>query len=448
MFFSFINLWCNKNLVDTQYLLWKILEKYSKDFQYTTDPFSKETEIVFLNTCSFVSSWRDEMFETIEKLKKRNKKICIIWCWVQYFEYLAKKNNISDEETEKWENLKNDKDISFLSWKEVSNFTPELIKKPNNTFCNDFVRPESARAYTNIDSWYEYIKIAEGCNNHCSFCIIPQIRWPQKSLPKETIINEAKRLIKDWTKEIILLAQDTTRYGIDLYKSPQLFELLEELDNLKWDFKYRVLYMYPDILTKKHLEKLTTLKKFIPYFDLPLQHSSPKILKSMWRFYDHKMTLELINFIRDNFEEYYIRTNFIVGFPWETQEDFDDLIAFIKQDFFNNIALFEYHDEKLSESSKLPNKVDDKTVRERFLIAKKLVDKLLKDKEKNRKNKEYTGTISDIYLTKNNTYELTVRPTINCPEIDNEDKVSLENVLESYDWEELDIWSRVRYINA
>ena len=448
MFFSFINLWCNKNLVDTQYLLWKILENYSKDFQYSTDPFSKETEIVFLNTCSFVSSWRDEMFENIEKLKKNKKKICIIWCWVQYFEYLTKKNNISDEETKRWEKLKKDKDIFFLSWEEVSNFTPELLTKSENTFCNDFVRPESARAYTNIDLWYEYIKIAEWCNNHCSFCIIPQIRGPQKSLPKEIVINEAKKLISEWIKEIILLAQDTTRYGIDLYKSAQLFELLEELDNLKWDFKYRVLYMYPDILTKKHLEKLTTLKKFIPYFDLPLQHSSPKILKLMWRFYDHKMTLELLNFIKNNFKEYYIRTNFIVGFPWETKEDFDKLIEFIKQDYFNNIALFEYHDEKLSESSKLPNKVDDKTVRERFLIAKKLIDKLLKGKEKKRKNKEFIGTISDIYLAKNKKYELVIRPEINCPEIDNEDTVSLKNIIESFDWEELDIGCRVRYINA
>ena len=447
MFFSFINLWCNKNLVDTQYLLWKILEKYSKDFQYSTDPYAKETEIVFLNTCSFVSSWRDEMFETIEKLKKMKKKICIIWCWVQYFEYLTKNNNISDEETKKWDEIKQNKDISFLSRKEVSNFTPEMLKRTENLFCNDFVRPESARAYTNIDLWYEYLKIAEGCNNHCSFCIIPKIRGPQKSLPIETIIQEAKQLIAEWTKEIILLAQDTTRYGIDLYQAAKLFELLEKLDNLEWDFKYRVLYMYPDILTKKHLEKLTTLKKFIPYFDLPLQHSSPKILKSMWRFYNHDMTLELLNFIKNNFKEYFIRTNFIIWFPWETQEDFDHLITFIEQDYFNNIALFEYHDEKLSESSKLPDKVDEKIIRERFQITKKLVDKLLKDRENQRKNKEFTGTISDIQPTKNGSYKITIRPSLNCPEIDNEDKVSLENIIESYDWDELDIWCRVKYIN-
>jgi ribosomal protein S12 methylthiotransferase len=447
MFFSFINLWCNKNLVDTQYLLWKILEKYWKDFEYVTDPFSEDTEIVFLNTCSFISSWREEMFETINELQKYNKKICLIWCWVQYFEHLTKKNNISDDETKKREELKNNNNIYTLSWEQIANFSLDMLTKKESNYHCDYTRPQSARAYTNIDKWYEYIKIAEWCNNHCSFCIIPQIRGPQKSLPKEVIIQEAKNLINQWVKEIILLAQDTTRYGIDLYWEAKLFELLEEIDKLEWDFNYRVLYLYPDILTKKHLEKLVKLKKFIPYFDLPLQHSSPTLLKSMWRFYDHEMTLKLLDFIKNNFKEYFIRTNFIIGFPWETDEDFENLISFIKEDHFNNIALFEYHDEKLAESTKLPNKIDDKTIRERFLKAEQLVNELLKKRERNRRNKEFTWIVSDIY-SKDDKFEITIRPSINCPEIDNEDCIRLENIIECLDWEEIDIGSRLRYINS
>ena len=447
MFFSFINLWCNKNLVDTQYLLWKILEKYWKDFEYITDPFSENTEIVFLNTCSFISSWRNEMFETIDELQKYNKKICLIWCWVQYFEHLTKKNSISDDETKKREELKNNDNIYILSWEQIADFSPNMLTKKESNYHCDYTRPKSARAYTNIDKWYEYIKIAEWCNNHCSFCIIPQIRGAQKSLPKEVIIQEAKNLINQWVKEIILLAQDTTRYGIDIYWEAKLFELLEEIDKLEWDFNYRVLYLYPDILTKKHLEKLVKLKKFIPYFDLPLQHSSPTLLKSMWRFYDHEMTLELLDFIKNNFKEYFIRTNFIIGFPWETDEDFENLISFIKEDYFNNIALFEYHDEKLAESTKLPNKVDDKTIRERFLKAEQLVNELLRKRERNRRDKEFTWIVSDIY-SKDNKFEITIRPSINCPEIDNEDYIRLENIVECLDWEEIDIGSRLRYINS
>lgn len=447
MFFSFINLWCNKNLVDTQYLLWKILEKYWKDFEYITDPFSENTEIVFLNTCSFISSWRNEMFETIDELQKYNKKICLIWCWVQYFEHLTKKNNISDDETKKREELKNNDNIYILSWEQIADFSPNMLTKKESNYHCDYTRPKSARAYTNIDKWYEYIKIAEWCNNHCSFCIIPQIRGPQKSLPKEVVVQEAKNLINQWVKEIILLAQDTTRYGIDLYWETKLFELLEEIDKLEWDFNYRVLYLYPDILTKKHLKKLIKLKKFIPYFDLPLQHSSPTLLKSMWRFYDHEMTLELLDFIKSNFKEYFIRTNFIIGFPWETDKDFENLMNFIKEDHFNNIALFEYHDEKLAESTKLPNKVDDKTIRERFLKAEQLVYELLRKRERNRKGKEFTWIVSDIY-SKGDKFEITIRPSINCPEIDNEDCIRLENIIECLDWEEIDIGSRLKYINS
>lgn len=137
-----------------------------------------------------------------------------------------------------------------------------------------------------------------------------------------------------------------------------------------------MLYLYPDILTKKHLERLTKLEKFIPYFDLPLQHASATLLKAMGRFYNHEMTLELLNFIKQKFPERFVRTNFIIGFPGETEEDFQLLMDFIRQDWFDNIALFEYHDEPLAPSSKLPNKVDEKIIRTRFLQAKKLVDQL------------------------------------------------------------------------
>ncbi len=143
-----------------------------------------------------------------------------------------------------------------------------------------------------------------------------------------------------------------------------------------------MLYLYPDLLTKKHLERLTKLQKFIPYFDLPLQHASPKILKAMGRFYNHEMTLELLEFIKQHFPERFVRTNFIIGFPGETEEDFQLLLDFIKQDRFENIALFEYHDEALASSSKLPDKVDDQVIRERFLRAKKLVNSLFDAREK------------------------------------------------------------------
>lgn len=382
MFFSFINLGCTKNLVDTQFLLGRILERRPDQFFYAVDPFSNEVELVFLNTCGFISSGRQEMFHTIKKLLRKKKKICLLGCAVQYFEKLVKDARLSDAETQEWETLKSHPGLTFLSRSELANFEPSLLENPliaggEQLFDgSDFQRQENARAYTNSELGFEYLKIAEGCNNHCSFCIIPTIRGKQRSLSLEAVIAEARNLIASGVRELILIAQDSTRYGVDLYGKSQLFELLEGIDALEGDFHYRVLYLYPDLLTKKHLERLTKLKKFIPYFDLPLQHASPKILKAMGRFYDHQMTLELLDFIEGHFPERFVRTNFIIGFPGETEEDFQVLMDFIRGDWFENIALFEYHDEPLAASSLLPDKVEAKTIRKRFLEAKKLVDEL------------------------------------------------------------------------
>lgn len=382
MFFSFINLGCTKNLVDTQFLLGRILERRPDQFFYAVDPFSDEVELVFLNTCGFISSGRQEMFHTMKKLLRKKKKICLLGCAVQYFEKLVKDARLSDAETQEWERLKSHPGLIFLSRSELANFEPSLLGKPliageDQLFDgSDFQWQENARAYTNSELGFEYLKIAEGCNNHCSFCIIPTIRGKQRSLSLEAVIAEARNLIASGVRELILIAQDSTRYGVDLYGKSQLFELLEGIDALEGDFHYRVLYLYPDLLTKKHLERLIKLKKFIPYFDLPLQHASPKILKAMGRFYDHQMTLELLDFIEGYFPERFVRTNFIIGFPGETEEDFQVLMDFIRGDWFENIALFEYHDELLAASSLLPDKVEAKTIRKRFLEAKKLVDEL------------------------------------------------------------------------
>ena len=382
MFFSFINLGCTKNLVDTQFLLGRILERRPDQFFYAVDPFSDEVELVFLNTCGFISSGRQEMFHTMKKLLRKKKKICLLGCAVQYFEKLVKDAHLSDTETQEWERLKSHPELTFLSRSELANFEPSLLEKSliageEQLFDgSDFQWQENARAYTNSELGFEYLKIAEGCNNHCSFCIIPTIRGKQRSLSLEAVVAEARNLIASGVRELILIAQDSTRYGVDLYGKSQLFELLEGIDALEGDFHYRVLYLYPDLLTKKHLERLTKLKKFIPYFDLPLQHASPKILKAMGRFYDHQMTLELLDFIEGHFPERFVRTNFIIGFPGETEEDFQALMDFIRGDWFENIALFEYHDEPLAASSLLPDKVEAKTIRKRFLEAKKLVDEL------------------------------------------------------------------------
>ena len=325
--FSFINLGCNKNLVDTQFLLWNIFSiawnNPNYEIDYINDPYYDEVEFVFLNTCGFISSGRDEMFEEIDKLLNAWKKIYLLGCALQYFESTLS-NNTNDEakiELNKWNKIIKNKNIHFLSWSDWNNISVEKILAwyDSKTFWESPIF-NGVRAYTNIDYWYEYLKIAEWCNNHCTFCIIPKIRWKQKSLPIENVLTQAQNLVNNWVKEIILLAQDTNRYWLDLYGKSMLFELLENLEKIKWEFAYRILYLYPDILTLKHLEKLKKLKKFIPYFDIPLQHINPEILKRMWRFYDKNHILKLLDYIEKNFKEKFVRTNIIVWFPWETEK--------------------------------------------------------------------------------------------------------------------------------
>ena len=447
--FSFINLGCNKNLVDTQFLLWNIFSiawnNPNYEIDYINDPYDDEVEFVFLNTCGFISSGREEMFEEIDKLLNVWKKIYLLGCALQYFE-----TNLTlwvvgtQSEQKQWNVIVKNPNIHKISrsdWNKISVW--QIL-----TWFDSEIFWESPifnwiRAYTNIDYWFEYLKIAEWCNNHCTFCIIPKIRWKQKSLPIEDIVKQAQELVNSWAKEIILLAQDTNRYWLDLYGKSMLFELLEELEKIDGNFMYRILYLYPDILTLKHLEKLTKLKKFIPYFDIPLQHINPEILKRMWRFYDKNHILKLLNFIDKNFKEKFVRTNIIVWFPWEAEKEFGELCDFLKNYRFDNIALFEYHDEPLAESSKLDWKVNGKEIHSRFEILKWIINNG-ELKINNEKWNEIWFVMWFEWDEKDPT--IIVRPWLHAPEIDEYDEIKLKNIKWIFsDDENLDIWSKILY---
>ena len=434
--YSSINLWCTKNLVDTQFLLWKLFtiaeKKKGISPQYYSDPYDKEVDVVFLNTCGFISSGREEAIEVIKQLTKANKTIYVLWCAIQYYKNIDKEGKNPLE----WKN------IHLLSRNDFDTVTLEqLVEWYDSKNFWDFEFSESPRVYTNFDYGFEYIKIAEWCDNNCTFCIIPKIRGKQKSLPKEKIIQEITQMVHDGIQEVILIAQDSTRYGTDLYGEPALFDLLQEIENIPGDFKYRLLYLYPDILSLDHIKKLTTFKKWIPYFDIPLQHVSAPLLKKMGRFYDENAIETFLKFIKDNFPIHYIRTNIIIGFPGETDEDQQKLITFLEKKYFDNIALFEYHDEPFAASSKLPNKVDDDTIRERFLEIDNLVDQVLTDKENERIWNKETWFIVDI-SEKKDTLKLTVRPRLHCPEVDAYDKIIR---IPNQDWT-IDIGDMIEYI--
>ena len=466
--FSFINLGCNKNLVDTQFLLWNIFSiawnNPNYEIDYINDPYDDEVEFVFLNTCGFISSGRYEMFEEINKLLNAWKKIYLLGCALQYFETNLSLGAIEAKaEQEQRNKIVRNPNIYTLSRSDWNNISVEQILNwyDSKKFWESPIF-NWIRAYTNIDYWFEYLKIAEWCNNHCTFCIIPKIRWKQKSLPIEDVVKQAQELVNNWVKEIILLAQDTNRYWLDLYGKSMLFELLEELEKIDWDFMYRILYLYPDILTLKHLEKLKKLKKFIPYFDIPLQHINPEILKRMWRFYDKNHILKLLDFIDKNFKEKFVRTNIIVWFPWETEKEFDELCDFLENYHFDNIALFEYHDEALAESSELDWKVDEKEIHRRFEILKWIIDsksfRTEGEKSTSRNNRFLSRSTPSKWQNNWNIWfvmwfewdeknpVIVVRPWLHAPEIDEYDEIKLKNIKWIFsDNENLDIWSKILY---
>lgn len=244
---------------------------------------------------------------------------------------------------------------------------------------------------------YEYLKVAEGCDNNCTFCIIPTIRGRQQSRPIEAIIKEVNLMLTQGIREIQILSQDTTRYGTDLYGEARLIEMLEAVDQAIDDyirdshdptlqhFRFRVYYLYPDILTLSHLKKLQKLKHFLPYFDIPFQHASEKILKLMGRHYDRAHIDSFIEYIRAHFPQSFIRTSFIIGFPGETEEDFQILMDFVEKYRFESVGIFQYHDESLAASSKLPDKVDEEIAKNRINILNPLLEEIYKEKQDMRK---------------------------------------------------------------
>ena len=440
-------------MVDTQFLMWRIFDLWMNnpnyEINYSIDPYDKNVDFIFLNTCWFISSGREEMINTMNELLKKWKKVYLLGCGLQYFKTLLSSHSKHSEESRIiWNFLNSSCNIFHLSRNDFESITiANLIKWYNSQDFKDFKFTNSPRAYTNAEYKFEYLKIAEWCDNNCTFCIIPKLRWKQKSVPIEKIINEIHNMLNAWIQEIILIAQDTTTYWKDLYGESKLFELLEKIESIKIDFQYRLLYLYPDIITIKELKKLTKFKKFIPYFDIPLQHISSPILKRMWRFYNEDKIYQLLDFIKKEFPISFIRTNFIIWFPGEKQEDHEKLLEFIKLRYFDNTALFEYHDEPFAASSKLDNKVPDNIIRKRFTETRQLINRQLLDRENNRKWKEDVGYIMDIETTKHwkNETLLVVRSSLHAPEIDSYDDINLSQITWIFEDKEIEIGDKIIY---
>ena len=326
-----ISLGCDKNRVDSEKMLSHLLEKYPGS-ELTDDP--AEADITVINTCAFIGDAKEESINTIiengeYKETGRLKKLIVAGCLAErYREEIRKELPEVDE---------------VIGVKEYVERLDVQMK-----------RVENAENYT------AYLKIAEGCDKCCTYCIIPKLRGHYRSVPMEHLLEEAKRLASEGTKELILVAQETTLYGVDLYgkKSlPELLNRLSEIEGLEW---IRILYCYPEEITDELIQTIRDNPKVVHYLDIPIQHASDKILKNMHRRTRESELRERIATLRREIPDIALRTTLITGFPGETEEDFDILKNFVTEMRFDRLGVFLYSQEEDTPAAEMEGQVPEK----------------------------------------------------------------------------------------
>ena len=388
---GFINLGCSKNLIDTEATI-GIFKK--NNFEITND--EKKADMIIINTCGFIESAKEEAISTILEMaeyKKQNCKYLIVMgCLVQrYYDELVK----ALPEVDLFIKLE---EYDIL-WEKIQNIIKKEKREKNIKKADSmpmFTQEEFLNRTITTGNNYAYIKIGEGCSNRCTYCAIPYIRGPFVSRKKEDIVEEAKMLAKKGIKEIIVIAQDTTKYGIDLYgecKLPQLLEEISKIEQIKW---VRFLYSYPEGITDELIEVVEKNPKIAKYFDIPIQHISNTILKRMNRKTTQEQIENLIDKIRTKIPEVTLRTSLIVGFPGETQENFEELLEFVKKTKFDKLGTFMYSKEEGTPAEKLPNQIHGNTKKSRYKKIMELQQKVSKENMEKKLNKEYEVLIEDI----------------------------------------------------
>lgn len=363
-----ISLGCPKNTADTEALLSKLLG----DCQLSN---IKDAGVVLLNTCAFLKKARDEVYENLEELN--DKKVILLGCLVSevkneiLMKYPQIKAVVPNSDYPKISEI-----VKIIS--EGGKYIPSTTSL--KTHPKNFIELSSKFRIT--PKSYAYIKIAEGCNNACSFCLIPKLKGSYKSRSMESIMEEAEALVSSGVKELIMVAQDTGYYGVDLYGKKSLHLLLEKLAKIKGDFWIRVLYIYPERITDELLSVIKSNPKILRYFDIPLQHGDDDILKKMRRP-NRESAEKVISKIRMTFPEAVFRTSLIVGFPGETKQNFKNLLEFIAKIDFDNVGVFEYSKEKGTVAGNMEDQIEEQTKHSRRKEAMLLQQKISYQKNKN-----------------------------------------------------------------
>jgi ribosomal protein S12 methylthiotransferase len=413
-----VSLGCSKNLVDSEVMLGLL---QGAGYAITNDVH--EADAVIVNTCGFLGAAVEESLSTLGEmaaLKSTGKCRAVVatGCLPQRDAQLIKMRVPevdailgSQDFPQIVSTLERTFNPQSTSRNPQSNGLIQLSVTPREK--HTFVYDHSTPRLRATPPWTAYIKIAEGCDHTCSFCIIPNLRGPFRSRPKESIVAEVRQLAASGAKEVVLVAQDSTRYGLDLYKKWALGELLQDLsaiEELQW---IRVLYAYPSQVDDTFIEAMTTAPRVARYLDIPLQHASREVLARMRRGGHAESYGRLLDRFRDKCPEISIRTSFIVGFPGETETQFEELCDFVKSQKFDRIGIFKYSDEDSSLSFGLDAKIPQPLIEERYHALQTLQQKISL-----KKNREFIGRTLDVLLESEEAGGMVGRSYRDAPDID------------------------------
>ncbi len=396
-----MSLGCSKNLVDTEMMVG--LFKKNK-YEIVNNP--EEAEVIVINTCGFIEQAKEEAINTILEMAEYKKNKCkvliVTGCLVERY-----KDELIKEMPEVDLFIKFSEYDSF--WKQIES----VIKKKEINTELDFLD----RIIT-TGSNYAYIRIADGCDNFCTFCAIPYIRGRFKSRKEEDILEEVKNLARQGIREFIIIAQDTTKYGVDIYGKPMLADILHKIskiDGVEW---IRFLYSYPETITDDLIKEVKNNEKICKYFDIPMQHISDKILKKMNRKSNKESTKKLITRLRKEIPNVIIRSTLMVGFPGEKQEDFDELDEFVKWAKFDKLGCFTYSKEEGTGACNMPMQVHPLTKKSRYNKIMSLQQQISKENLKRFIGNTYKVLIEDAIVADDNETYFVGRTYMDVPEID------------------------------